>query len=109
MKKFVFVYYGAVKPEDISKEDMQATMDKWKAWFGTFKDQMVDGGNPFNTGSMSVTAKSAEPIAADMWPAKGYTIINAKDMAAAVEVAKGCPALVDDPEGAVRVYEAMPM
>jgi hypothetical protein len=109
MKKFVFVYYGKVNHDDIGKEEMEDVMNKWKAWFGTFKDKMVDGGNPFNTGAMSVTAKGEEAIADDMWPAKGYTIINAEGMDEATKVAKGCPALIDDPEGAVRVYEAMPM
>jgi hypothetical protein len=109
MKKFVFVYYGSVRHDDISKEDMEKVMGKWKAWFGTFKDKMVDGGNPFDDGAKSVTAKGVETIAKDMWPAKGYTIINAKDMDEATEVAKGCPALEDDPDGGVRVYEAMPM
>jgi hypothetical protein len=109
MKKFVFIYYGKVTPKDISKEDMKAVMDKWMAWFDTFKDQMVDGGNPFAVGAKSITAKGVEAIPADMWPAKGYSIINAKDMDEATEIAKGCPALVDDSEGAVRVYEAMPM
>lgn len=109
MKKFVFVLYGKVKPEDISKEDMKSTMDRWMAWFGEFKDNIVDGGNPFATGAKSITAKGVETIPADMWPAKGYTIINAKDMDEAIKIAKACPALIDDPEGAVRVYEAMPM
>jgi hypothetical protein len=109
MKKFVFVYYGKVKHDDIAKEEMKKVMDKWMAWFGTFKDKMVDGGNPFNTGAKSVTAKGVDTIADDMWPAKGYTIINAESMDEATEIAKGCPALKDDPDGAVRVYEAMPM
>lgn len=109
MKKFVFIYYGKVTPKDISREEMKDVMDKWMAWFGTFKDQMVDGGNPFAPSVKSVTANGVESIAPDMWPAKGYTIINAKDMDEATTIAKGCPALVDDPEGAVRVYEAMPM
>ncbi len=109
MKKFIFVYYGSVRAEDIKPEDMKATMDKWMAWFDTFKGQMVDGGNPFAPVATSVTAKGVETIQADKWPAKGYTIINAKDMDEAVEIAKGCPALVDDSEGSVRVYESMPM
>jgi len=109
MKKFVFIYYGKVRPEEISKEDMKASMDKWMAWFGTFQDKMVDGGNPFAAGAKSVTAKGVETIPADKWPAKGYTIINANDMDEATEIAKGCPALKEDPEGTVRVYEAMPM
>ncbi len=109
MKKFVLIFYGKVRPEDISKEEMKSTMDKWMAWFDTFKDNMIDGGNPFAAGAKSVTAKGVETIPADMWPAQGYTIINAKDMDEATEIAKGCPALENDNEGAVRVYEAQVM
>jgi hypothetical protein len=107
MKKFILIYHGKVGPEDISKEEMKNTMDKWMAWFGTFKDNMVDGGNPFAAGAKSVTAKGVETIPADMWPATGYTIINANDIDEATKIAKGCPVL--DSEGSVRVYEAMPM
>ncbi|SRR5258706_16198000 len=109
MKKFVLIFYGKVRPEDISKEEMESTMGKWMAWFATFKDHMVDGGNPFAPDAKSVTAKGVETIPADKWPAKGYTIINAKGMDEATEIAKGCPALEDDSEGKVRVYEALPM
>ncbi len=109
MKKFVFIFNGKVRPEDIGEEAMKDTMDKWMAWFGTFKDRMVDGGNPFADGSKSVTAKGVETIPTDMHPAKGYTIINAQDIDEAIEIAKGCPALEDDPEGVVRVYETLPM
>jgi hypothetical protein len=48
-------------------------------------------------------------LADDMWPSKGYTIINAKDMDAAVAIAKECPMLEDDDKGTVRMYEALPM
>ena len=109
MKKFILIFYGKVRPEEISKEEMKSTMDKWMAWFGTFTDHMVDGGNPFAPVAKSVTAKGIETIPADMWPAKGYTIINAKDMDEATKIAKECPALENDSEGAVRVYEALPM
>ncbi len=108
MKKFVFLYYGGVRPEDIGQDEMKKTMDKWMAWFGSFKDKMVDGGNPFAPGAKSVMAKGVETISAEMWPAKGYSIINAKDMDEAVNIAKGCPALEGDDKGTVRVYEAMP-
>lgn len=109
MKKFVFVYYNKMKPENVRKEEMQKTMDKWMAWFSTFKDKMVDGGNPFAAGAKSVTEKGIETIPADIWPATGYTIINAKDMDEATKIAQKCPGLESDNEGAVRVYEAMPM
>lgn len=109
MKKFVFVYHGAVRAEDIAPEDMKKTMDKWMAWFGSFKDKMVDGGNPFGPEAKSITMKGVETIPADKWPAKGYSIINANDMDEAIKIAKGCPALEDDEEGQVQIYEAMPM
>ena len=107
MKKFVFVYYGKVRSEDVRKEDMKKTMDKWMAWFATFKEKMIDGGNPFATSAKVVSAEGTETIPADKWPATGYTIINAESMDEATKIAQGCPAL--DSEGAVRVYEAMPM
>ncbi|MBI5645204.1 hypothetical protein HY970_03840 [Candidatus Kaiserbacteria bacterium] len=109
MKKFVFVFYGRVRPEDIKKEDMQKVMDAWMAWFGSFKDKMVDGGNPLASGAQAVTAKGVKTIATGASSAKGYTIINAKDMDEAVKIAKECPVLKDDDEGTVHVYEALPM
>jgi hypothetical protein len=108
MKKFVFVYYGkGVNPETVSPEDMKKTMDSWMTWFGSFKENMVDGGNPFAMDGKSVSSQGVETIAADKWPATGYTIINANDMDEAVTIAKGCPAITEG--GSVRVYEAMPM
>jgi hypothetical protein len=109
MKKFVFVYYNKIVSGDKNKEDMKKTMDKWMAWFETFKDKMVDGGNPFNPDAKSVTAKGVETIPADKWPATGYTIINAQDMEEATSIVRGCPVLDDENDGTVRVYEAMPM
>lgn len=109
MKKFVFVYYGGFNPQELSKEKMKEVMDKWGAWFGSLKDNMVDGGNPFGRNGMSVTAGGAKAIAADMWPAKGYSIVNAADMNTAVKLAQACPILEEGNNAAVRVYEAMPM
>ncbi len=109
MKKFVFIYQGKTRPEEMNPDDMKAMMDKWMAWFGTFKDQMVDGGNPFAPDGQSVSADGVGSIPANMPSAKGYTIINANDMAEATKIAQGCPVLMDDSEGSVQVYEAMPM
>lgn len=109
MKKFVFVYYGKIRAEEFTKEEMKSVMDKWMAWFGTFKDKMVDGGSPFGPVAKMVTKDGVETVPVDKLLAKGYTIVNAKDMDEAVAVAKGCPALLDDDQGSVGVYEAMPM
>jgi len=108
MKKFVFVYFGSDVTRDATPEERKASMDKWMAWFGTFQDKMVDGGNPFAPGGKSVSANGVKAVSGDTKPATGYTIINAKDIDEAAEVAKGCP-LVESNEGSVQVYEAMPM
>lgn len=105
MKKFVFVYKGRGMT-NYSKEEMKTSMDKWMAWFGTFQNKMVDGGSPFAPEGKLVTAKGMETISK---AATGYTIINAKDMDEATNIAKTCPALDEDSEGGVQVYEAMPM
>lgn len=109
MKKFIFVYYGKIRQEDFKKEEIKSVMEKWMAWFGTFKDKMVDGGNPFGPVAKMITKDGVDTMSVDTQLAKGYSIINAKDMDAAVEIAKRCPALLDDDQGAVGVYEAMPM
>ncbi len=105
MKKFVFVYQGkdmsAYKPEE-----MKASMDRWMKWFATFQDNMIDGGSPFAPEGKSITATGSETISKG---ATGYTILNAKDMDEAINIAKTCPALEEDSEGGVQVYEAMPM
>ena len=41
-------------------------------------------------------------------PASGYNLVNAADMAAAVEMAKGCPMVVSG-EGSVEVAECFEM
>lgn len=105
MKKFVFVYHGTMTPENVTPEVMKSTMDKWMAWFGTFKNQMVDGGNPFAPAGKTVNAHGVETVSSGA--ATGYTIINAKDMDEATSIAKGCP--IVESEGTVHVYEAMPM
>jgi len=107
MKKFVFVYYGGGgAPEGKTMDDVVAD---WGKWFEQLGSALADGGNPFNSNGSAVTKGGVETIAADNFPATGYTIVNAEDMEAATEMAKGCPALEHNDDAAVRVYEAMPM
>ena len=109
MKKFVFEYYGGHNPQDLSQEKMKEVMDKWSQWFASIGGKMVDGGNPFGENGMAVTPDGAKHISPDMWPTKGYSIINDTDMDAAVKVAQSCPILEEGNNATVRVYEAMPM
>ena len=110
MKKYVFVYYGGKDHKDMTEEQRKEVMGKWMAWFESMGDKVAEMGSPFADGGQSVTPSGVEAIPADMWPAKGYTVVSAADMNEATEMAKNCPMVVDGEENAtVRVYEAMDM
>lgn len=104
MANYVLVFRGGSVPE--TAEEQQKVMADWGAWFGGMGDKLVDGGNPFGAsatvgpdGTVSEGAASA---------LTGYTIIAADDLAAASEMSKSCPILVDG-GGSIEVYETMVM
>ena len=103
MKNYVLIYYNKGMREGISTEDFKA---EWGKWFGGLGDKLVDAGNPFNADGKAVEKSGVTTI--ENWASTGYSIVKASSMDEAVEMAKGCPVL-NEPEGAVRVYETMPM
>src|SRR3954453_18833153 len=103
MKNYVYIYYNNGIREGVSPEDFKA---EWGAWFGGLGDKLVDAGNPFNAGGKAVEKTGVSTI--ENWPATGYSIVKANSLDEAVAMAKNCPVL-EEPDGAVRVYETMPM
>jgi hypothetical protein len=103
MKNYVYLYFNSGFRDNVSPEESKAA---WGAWFGKLGDKLVDAGNPFGPGGQVVEKSGVSPITS--WPETGYSIVKAESMAAAVELAKDCPVL-EEPDGAVRVHEAMPM
>ena len=103
MKNYVLIYYNNGIRDDVSPEDFKA---EWGQWFGSLGDSIVDAGNPFNGGGKVVEKSGVSAI--EKFPSTGYSIVKADSMDEAAEMAKGCPVL-NEPDGAVRVYETMPM
>ncbi len=99
MGKYVYIYYAGTASDGGSAE-------QWGQWFGQLGDKLVDGGNPFNDGGQAVHAGGV--MAVQDKPATGYSIVSADSMDEATELAKGCP-LMSIKDGAVCVYEALPM
>ena len=99
MGKYVYVYYAG---KDTDAGDDAA----WGKWFGDLGNKLVDGGNPFGTDGQAVHIGGVMPVAEK--PVTGYSIITAGSMEEATELAKGCP-LISSKDGAVCVYEALPM
>lgn len=94
MKKFVFLY-------NAGGEQNEDTKVQWMRWFEGVSEHTVDGGNPLVNGH-NVTEGSVEKLTPETVTTTGYSIVNAEDMEAAIELAKGCP-------NGTKVYEAMSM
>ena len=76
------------------------------AWFGGMGDAVVDGGNPLGMSKTLTSGGVTDDGGAN--PVSGYSIVNAADMDAAVEMAKGCP-MVADGSGSVEIAERLDM
>ena len=84
-------------------EENAAHMAKWQAWLTDMGEAMVNPGTPlgkWRTVNADGVVDAASP------PMIGYSIIEAADMAAAEEIAQGCPYLV---MGDIAVAEMMQM
>jgi YCII-related domain len=108
MTKYVFIYHAPPTPADAeqpSPEQMEAVMGAWMAWAGTVGDGMVDFGTPLAGGvrvGPSGTSSSDREVA-------GYSIIEAADMDAALELARNHPHLTMPGGCTIEVHEALPV
>jgi hypothetical protein len=108
MSEFVFLYRGGERPS--SPEQVQQNMQKWTAWFKDLAAQghVVDRGQPLERSGKTVTSAKVVtdgPFAEAKDVIGGYTLIKARDVAEAAELAKGCPWL--ERGGAVEVRPVM--
>lgn len=104
MPKYIFAYHGGKAPE--SPAEGEKVMEKWKSWFGSMGDAVVDGGHPLGMSKTVASGSVADDGGAN--PISGYSLVNATDMDAAVALAKGCPMVVDG-DGSVEVAECFDM
>lgn len=112
MAAFMLIFRGeGARPG--SPEQMQQHMQKWMTWFeGLKKAGIYDGqGAPLEPGGKVIrgTARAVSdgPYAEAKDVVGGYAIVEARDLAAAVEVARGCPTYERD--GVVEVRPVRPM
>jgi hypothetical protein len=99
MSNYVLVYRGGGMPE--SEAERQAVMAAWGAWYGSMREAVVDGGNPF--GPSQTVASDGTVSDGGASGLSGYTILKADDLSAATGMAKGCPILSGG--GSIEVYE----
>jgi hypothetical protein len=101
MAKYLLAYKGGGMAE--TDAEREAAMAAWGGWFGSLGPAIVDAGNPFGAS----TAVSPGGSVSDGGPAglTGYSVLSADSLAAASELAKGCPVLANG--GSVEVYETI--
>jgi hypothetical protein len=97
MPEFTFLYRG--RDTSASPEQMQKTMEKWLAWFKDLgeKGHIKDPGHPLEATGKVVKSKQKLVLDGPFAEAKdvigGYSVVEAKDLDHAAELAKGCPIL----------------
>ena len=97
MSEFTYLFRG--RETSASPEHMQQTMEKWVAWFKELgaHGHIKDPGHPLeNTGKVvQGTQKMINdgPYAEAKDVVGGYIVVEAQDLAHAVELSKGCPIL----------------
>ena len=99
MAKYLLLYEGGGMPE--TDEARAAAMQAWDAWFHQLGTAVADGGNPFAPASNRVGPDGS--ISPGAGAATGYSILEADSLAAATDLAKGCPVLAGG--ASVGVYE----
>ena len=103
MNNYVFVYRGG--KESMSPQEGAEHMKKWRAWSGGLGDASVNRGSPF--GKSKTVSSGGVSDDGGSNPLKGYSIVKAKSLDAALEMAKACPHL--DIGGSIVVAEVMEM
>lgn len=114
MSEFTYLFRnGAPASSPASPEQMQQTMNKWMAWFKELgaKGHLKEMGHPLEPSGKTVTGKTVNdgPFAEAKDLVGGFSIIEAKDLAEAAEIAKGCPILEVGGSVEVRPVQKMNM
>lgn len=97
MSDFTFLYRGS--DANASPEQMQKTMEKWRAWFKQLGEQghLKDIGHPLESSGKVVRGKQKSVTDGPFAEAKdvvgGFTLIQARDLEQATELSKSCPIL----------------
>ena len=112
MSDYVFLYRGADRGG--SPDEMQRRMQKWITWMKELAAQghLKDQGHPLERSGKTVRGRQRSVTDGPFAEAKdaigGYTLVQARDLDAAVEISKGCP-IFDAETGSVEVRPVLPM
>jgi hypothetical protein len=96
MTQFAFLYRGG-DPPPASPAEMQKRMEKWLKWFKDLADKghIKDRGIPLDRSGALVAGGPGRNVTDGPYAEKdlvlGLTLVEARDLAYAVELARTCP------------------
>lgn len=115
MSEFIFLYRNSPAAREAAMgtpEQRQKNMQRWMAWMRDLesKGYLKSAGQPLEPSGKLVRGGSRTITDGPFVEVKdvigGYSIVQARDLAQAAELAKGCPAL-DDAAGSVEIRPVM--
>jgi hypothetical protein len=113
MANFLFVYRGSNDEfAKLTPDEIQKHMQQWGAWIGEGfqKGWMVNAGDALTQEGRVVNAKKVitdGPFVESKEIVGGYSIVQAANIDAAAELAKGCPALLTGGKVEVRALAGL--
>jgi len=113
MSEYVFLYRGETDIKTLSPQEAQQSMQKWMAWFKELekKGKLKRIGQPLERSGRGVGGKKRTvtdgPYAETKDIIGGYSLIEARNIDEAAELAAGCPAI--ERGGLVEVRPVMPL
>ena len=109
---YLLLFRGGANPEDMTPEQMQATMGNWMAWMkGLKKNKQLKLGHPLQDGGKLLSGakgKTVVPFADSPDSISGYMLITAKNLAEATKISKGCPIFNNGGTVELRAIQQMP-
>ncbi|MDH5764149.1 MAG: YciI family protein [Nitrospinota bacterium] len=103
MPNFMIAYHGGDEPG--SKKEGAAQLEKWKAWVKGLGDRVVNPGTPLTNSTLVTSTQVAQDD--DPNAMKGFAVVEADSIEAAVEIAQSDPFLANG--GIICVSEMMEM
>lgn len=109
MAKFMFIYRDGEQTEEQSPEDMQKAMQVWMNWIegGTKAGWLLDGGDALTPEGRIVAPDNSVtdgPFAESKELVSGYSMVEAENYEAAVELAKNSP-MISQHHGYIEIRE----
>jgi hypothetical protein len=103
MPEFMIAYCGGKQPS--SKEEGMAQMERWKSWVEGLGDAVVNPGTPLPVSKIVTSSGAYDDNDPDFM--KGFAVVKAESIEAAVEIARSDPFL--ESGGTIRVSQMMEM